>query len=43
MSIKTKFGTAKISDKGYYVITSRKEGNNNSRETMIRLIAEIIK
>lgn len=27
--MKTKYGTAKIDNKGYYRITSRKEGNNN--------------
>lgn len=33
----TKWGTAKINSDGYYVITSRKEGNNGKR--LHRLIA----
>ena len=36
--IKTKFGNAKIDNKGYYAITSRKEGNN--RKFLHRLIFE---
>lgn len=34
----TKYGTAKIQSHGYYVITSKKEGNNNKR--LHRLIYE---
>ena len=37
-SIKTKFGTARIDKKGYYYISSRKEGNNS--KFLHRLIFE---
>jgi hypothetical protein len=37
-SIKTKFGTARIEKKGYYYISSRKEGNNG--KFLHRLIFE---
>ena len=36
--MKTKFGNAKISNKGYYIITSGKEGNHN--KMLHRLIWE---
>lgn len=36
--MKTKWGTAKINNKGYYMITSRKEGNHN--KLLHRLIWE---
>ena len=36
--LKTKFGNAKVDNKGYYAITSRKEGNN--RKFLHRLVFE---